>query len=128
MKYFTIQELTKTSTGIKKEPNAEQKANLTTLVTELLDPVREQWGKPIRVNSGYRSLEVNKAVKGAASSQHMTGEAADITTGSITDNKRLFGMIKTDGYVFDQLINENGGQWLHVSYRRGKNRQQVLNL
>ena len=95
-----------------------------------LDPIREAWGNPIAVNSGYRSLALNVAVGGSPSSQHLTGEAADITTGSIGGNKRLFDLIQEIGVDFDQLIDENGYQWIHISCRyNGKgNRKQVLHL
>lgn len=96
---------------------------------ECLDPVRELWGKPIGVNSGYRSPALNAAVGGAAASQHMKGEAADITTGSVADNLRLFERIAASAIPFDQLIDENRGRWIHISYRAdGKNRRQVLHL
>ena len=86
-------------------------------------------GKPIGVNSGYRSPALNAAVGGAAASQHMKGEAADITTGSVADNLRLFERIAASAIPFDQLIDENRGRWIHISYRAdGKNRRQVLHL
>jgi hypothetical protein len=128
MKYFTIKELTTTGTGMPNMPGATETDNLTNLVDKLLDPVRERWGKPIRVNSGFRSLSVNLAVGGAATSQHLKGEAADITTGNKADNKKLFELIKS-GHTFDQLIDESDYTWLHVSLKRsGVNRKQVLHL
>ncbi|MDR0692348.1 MAG: peptidase M15, partial [Prevotellaceae bacterium] len=109
-------------------PGTVETENLTNLVDKLLDPVREQWGKPIRVNSGYRSMAINMAVGGAATSQHLKGEAADITAGSKEENKKLFELIKS-GYVFDQLIDETDYTWLHVSLKRnGVNRKQILHL
>jgi uncharacterized protein YcbK (DUF882 family) len=105
MKHFTIKELTKTNTGLDNTPSKEITDNLTYLVDNLLDKVREEYGNPITVNSGYRSPEVNKAVGGAKTSQHLTGCAADITTGSKSGNERLFNIIKQ--YEFDQLINEH---------------------
>ena len=77
MKYFTINELTKTSTGISNIPNAEQIANLTYLVENLLDKAREELAMPITVTSGYRSEAVNRRVGGVYNSQHTKGEAAD---------------------------------------------------
>ena len=75
-----------------------------------------------------RSID-NAAVGGAAASQHMKGEAADITTGSVADNLRLFERIAASAIPFDQLIDENRGRWIHISYRAdGKNRRQVLHL
>ncbi len=132
MKYFTIEELTKSATAtrlkIDNTPTAEVVKNLTALVDNTLDPLREIYGKPIRVTSGYRCPRLNKAVGGVANSQHLTGQAADLCQGSREENRRLF--VYLEQYcVFDQLLWENGGQWLHVSYRAdGKNRQQVKHL
>lgn len=129
-KYFTIDELCKSDTakkkGINNTPTAEIKQKLEVLIDELLDPVREAWGKPIRVNSGYRCAKLNKAVGGVANSQHMKGEAADLNAGSVALNKQLFELIRTR-YEYDQLIDEANYAWVHVSYVR-KNRKQVLHL
>ena len=129
-KYFTIDELCKSDTakkkGIDNTPTAEIKQKLEVLIDELLDPVREAWGKPIRVNSGYRCPKLNKAVGGVSNSQHMKGEAADLNAGSVSLNKQLFELIRTR-YEYDQLIDEANYAWVHVSYVR-KNRKQVLHL
>ena len=102
------------------------------LIEQLLDPIRAAWGGPITVNSGYRSPELNKKVGGVSNSQHLKGEAADITVGSAEDNKRLFDKIvelqKAGKIAFDQLIDESNYAWVHVSYRSGKNRDQILHL
>lgn len=131
MKYFTISELCKsntaTSRGIDNTPTQSIVSNLTNLVTKILDPLREQYGKPITVNSGYRSPRLNEAVGGSSTSQHVYGQAADITGGSVTENKKLFNLIVSMGLPFDQLINENNYKWVHVSYS-GKNRRQKLAL
>ena len=82
MKHFTIKELAHSDTalakGIDNFPTAEAISNLTKLVDNVLDPLREKYGKPIRVSSGYRSAILNRSVNGATSSQHRLGEAADI--------------------------------------------------
>ena len=85
------------------------------------------YGKPIVVTSGYRSKAVNNSVNGATSSQHALGEAADISIGSKEENKKLFNLIK-DNLPFDQLINEYDYSWVHVSYREGRLRKQILNI
>ena len=127
-KNFTLPELTTTGTGIKNQPNHQQTAALTTLCTKVLQPARDMYGKPIRVNSGFRSSAVNKAVGGARNSQHTRGEAADITVFSKEENKKLFELIR-DNFSFDQLINERNYSWIHVSYRSEEtNRGQVLKL
>lgn len=128
MKYFTINELTKTSTGISNIPNAEQVANLIYLVENLLDKAREELAMPITVTSGYRSEAVNRRVGGVATSQHTKGEAVDLVCG---DNAKLFNILKKMN--FDQLIWEKGNNiqpaWVHVSLKRiGINRKQVIRL
>lgn len=131
MKYFTIKELSHSDTalakGIDNYPTAEAISNLTRLVNNVLDPLREKYGKPIRVSSGYRSAILNRSVNGATSSQHRLGEAADITVGSKEGNKTLFEIIKSE-LPFDQLIDEKDFSWVHVSFREGRNRKQVLKL
>lgn len=131
MKYFTIQELCKSTTarvkGIDNSPNSEIVNNLTKLVENILDPLRERYGKPIHVNSGYRCPELNKAVNGSKTSQHMKGLAADITVGSPKKNKVIFDLIRELNLPFDQLIDEKNLSWVHVSYS-DKPRKQVLYL
>ena len=95
--------------------------NVKALVSEVLDPVREKLGMPIVVNSGYRCEKHNKDVGGVRNSQHLRGEAADVTC---SDLKRLKALIIENG-KFDQLITYP--TFLHVSYKRtGGNRHQVL--
>lgn len=98
MKYFSINELSKSNTAIARKldntPSKEVITNLESLVDNVLDPLREMYGKPIIVTSGYRSPEVNRSVNGATSSQHVRGEAADITVGTKEGNKELFDIIK----------------------------------
>ena len=129
MKYFTIKELSHSDTALAKGndnfPTAEAISNLTKLVDNVLDPLREKYGKPIRVSSGYRSAILNRSVNGATSSQHRLGEAADITVGE--ENRKLFEIIKSE-LPFDQLIDEKDFSWVHVSFREGRNRKQVLKL
>jgi len=91
------------------------------------EPMRKWYGKPLKVNSFFRSKEVNKAVGGASTSQHLFGEAIDLTTGSIEDNVKLFEWAKSN-LTYDQIILENNGVWVHISYRSGRNRQQVLRI
>lgn len=133
MKYFTIRELTRSVTASNKAidntPDETVKGNLAALVEKILDPLRERWGAPIIVSSGYRCPKLNRAVGGAKTSQHMTGQAADIRTVSDTveDNKKLFNLIIKMGLPFDQLINEYNYNWIHVSYGP-RNRRQVLHI
>lgn len=132
MKYFTIGELCASSTadarGIKNTPMLQEAGNLKALADNVLDPVREWYGKPIYVNSGYRCPQLNRMVGGKPTSQHIKGEAADITAGSKEENRKLFDYIKRN-LTFDQLIDEKNFSWVHVSFKRnGENRSQVLSL
>lgn len=121
-KYFTLEELTVTNSSHDNTPNRSQILSLSELVENVLDPVREKIGIPIKINSGFRSIAVNNAIGGAKTSQHTKGEAADL---DCSDNKLLFEIIK-DNFVFDQLINENNYSWIHVSYKSQGNRGDVL--
>ena len=116
------------SMRINNTPDLETIERIDALMEQCLDKVREMWGKPIGVNSGYRSSELNRAVCGAKNSQHMRGEAADITTGSKENNRKLFDLIVASDIPFDQLIDESGYRWLHISYCKSDNRKQVLHL
>lgn len=129
--FFTIDELCQSDTAerynIDNTPTPEAKENLQALIDNVLNPVRKSYGSYIKVNSGYRCSKLNAKVGGVASSQHTTGEAADITGGSIANNKKIFQAIAELG-VYDQLIWEKGGKWVHVSYKRsGNNRLAMLN-
>lgn len=131
MKYFTIKELSESSTakslGIDNTPTPEAEANLTALVEAVLDPLRERYGHPIYVNSGYRCPRLNKAVGGAKTSQHMTGEAADIYVADAKGRAELFSILYSL-LPYDQLIWERGDDeapaWIHVSYRESNNRRE----
>jgi uncharacterized protein YcbK (DUF882 family) len=130
MKYFSISELLKSDTAIKNKlwngAPKEAEENLRALVDEVLDPLREAYGRPIRVNSGYRCPKLNTLVGGTPNSQHMRGEAADIqpVVGNEADLPELARILIENG-KFDQLILYP--TFIHVSYRKlGWNRKQVL--
>ena len=107
-------------------PTAEHIENFKILAAKVFEPIREHFGVPIRISSGYRSAELNKCVNGSATSQHSTGEAIDIDQDQTTiTNKQVFEYIK-DNLAFDQLINEFNYAWVHVSYKaNGKQRGEV---
>lgn len=119
--------------GIANMPTEAHIANLKLLAEKVFEPIRNNFRCPIHISSGYRSAELNKAVGGAATSQHSSGEAIDIdmdgSPNGVT-NKMVFDYIKK--YLeFDQLIWEFGSaenpDWVHVSYEStGKQRKQVL--
>ena len=118
--------------GISNMPTDEHIENLKVLAKNIFQPIRDHFKKPIRVSSGYRSKELNNALKGAsATSQHMTGEALDIDNdGTSVSNLEIFQFIK-DNLDFDTLIWEYGNDespaWVHISYRNGRpQRNRVL--
>lgn len=130
--HFNLEEFIDSPTavrhGISNEPTQTVINNICGLVEQVLEPARRKWGAPIFVNSGYRCNALNTVVGGAKKSQHLTGQAADITTGSRDKNKILFNIIK-HYFPFDQLINESDYAWIHVSFSLyGNNRHQVLDL
>jgi hypothetical protein len=116
-----------TNYGINNSMNSGQLAKAMALAINCFEPIREHLGKPIRVNSGYRSTAVNKRIGGALTSQHSLGEAIDLDL----HDRDLFEWI-IDNVVYDQLIYEAGNDteasWFHISYREGHNRKQVLRM
>lgn len=138
-KYFTIEELTQSETaerlGIDNTPNEKQKVNMRLLILEILDPLREEFGKEIIVNSGFRCEELNIAVAGALNSHHKCKNgyaAADITAVNKRDNKRLFELVQEMNLPFCQLIWEQGNEeypeWVHISYNTKDIRKEVKYL
>jgi zinc D-Ala-D-Ala carboxypeptidase len=113
--------------GISNMPTSEHIENFKILAAKVFEPIREHFGVPIRISSGYRSAELNKCVNGSATSQHSSGEAIDIDQDYTTiTNKQVFDYIR-DNLTFDQLINEFDYAWVHVSYKaNGKQRGEVL--
>ena len=125
--HFTLEELTHTTTGLDNKQLSPELDNLKKLAINILEPLRLLYGKPIHVNSGYRSPLVNRKVKGAVHSDHLGGYAADITGGSTEENEKLFNLIR-DNFKFKQLINEYDFKWVHVSYKEGNNKGQILKM
>ena len=135
--HLSLAEVTKSDTakrrGISNMPTEAHLANFKLLAENIFEPIRKHFAKPIFISSGYRSAELNKAIGGASSSQHCSGEAIDIDMdgrpGGVT-NKMVFDFIK-ENLNFDQLIWEFGTDtnpdWVHVSYEStGKQRKQIL--
>jgi zinc D-Ala-D-Ala carboxypeptidase len=133
---FSLAELTRseaaTRKGVDNTPTPEAIENLRALCEKVLQPLRDAMGQPMRVNSAYRGPAANTAVGGSKTSQHMSGEAADIEFDGV-DNKLLAKKIVELKLPFDQIILEfykdgdpNSG-WVHVSHKRGgKQRGEVL--
>lgn len=95
------------------------------LVREVLEPLRQLYGKPMHVNSGYRCPALNKAVGGVATSQHTKGEAADIKTGSSAESRRLAVLLKSSKLPFDQIGLY--GTFVHISHKaNGRQRGSVF--
>lgn len=132
-KNLTLEEVTRSSTADRlhirnDNMSNETLENLKAIASNVFQPARDILG-PIRISSGYRSPELNKAIGGAQNSQHSVGEALDLQ-GINTSNSELFHFIK-DNLIFDQLIWEFGSNsnpdWVHVSYKRsGSNRKSVI--
>lgn len=135
-KYVSLAEVTRSDTakrkGIDNSPTAEHLENLKVISEEVFDKVREYFGVPIFISSGYRSAALNKAIGGSSTSDHNNGRALDLDQdghGNGVTNADVFNYIK-DHLDFDQLIWEFGTaknpDWVHVGYRKGENRKQVL--
>lgn len=124
---FTFDELTTTSSGkhqVENKREAEKPEHLvalTRLCCEVLQPLRLAYGKPLTVNSGFRSLSLNTSIGGSKTSQHLLGQAADITTGCPTANKALWNLARelarSKQIKIGQLILEipNNKSWIHIS-------------
>jgi len=130
-KNFVLSEITRSNTakrlGIDNEPTKKDLENLQRIVTNLLQPLRNHLG-PIRISSGYRSKELNRAIGGSNKSQHSKGEAVDIQfwkEGQMC-NKEVYDWIIDNAIEFDQMINEFDFSWIHISLKKSKNRREVL--
>ncbi len=133
-KNFSLAELTKSETALRFDmentPGAVEIANLTDLAGKVLQPVRDHFGKGVKVNSGFRHPEVNAKVGGSKTSDHCKGQAADIEIPGVP-NAELAEWIK-DNLEFRQLILEfytpgiPDSGWVHVSFVDGDNKKQVM--
>ena len=131
---FSLKELTVSDTatrlGLDNTPNETVIANLKTLAEKILQPVREHYGKSVKVNSGYRAPEVNAAVGGSKTSDHCKGQAADIEINGVA-NGDLAKYI-AENFKFTQVILEFYTQgipdsgWVHVSYDSNDLKCQTL--
>ena len=132
-KHITYLEATHSDTakakGIANIPNEVQLASMRLVAEKCFEPLREWYGKPIRINSFFRSVELNKAVKGSKTSDHVKGMAIDLDAGSNAENLKLFNWLK-DNVEFTQLIHEygdkSGPEWVHVSYDPNNLKTQLL--
>lgn len=117
--------------GIDNTPNDVQKRNLARLADEL-DKIRQSYGAPIRVTSGFRSEALNTALGGSRTSAHMSGLAADLDVGGKAENTRLYNIIlamhKRGDIQFDQLINEYDMSWVHIGFTNATPRGQAFKI
>ncbi len=131
---FTLNELTQSETALRKgldnAPTQDVISALQTLAVNVLQPVREHYGRGVKVNSGYRSPEVNASVGGSKTSDHCKGQAADIEIPGVA-NKELALYIR-DNLEYTQLILEAYTEgvpdsgWVHVSYDPTNLKKQVM--
>tara|TARA_R110002012_G_scaffold12560_5_gene55755 strand:- start:75 stop:542 length:468 start_codon:yes stop_codon:yes gene_type:complete len=130
-KNFVLSEIIRSNTAkrlnIDNEPSKKHLENIQRLITNLIQPMRDELG-PIRITSGYRNPNLNRAIGGSSKSQHCKGEALDLQfwkDGQMC-NKEIFDWIIESGLEFDQMINEFDYSWIHLSLRKKENRKSVL--
>ncbi len=130
-KNFVLSEIIRSNTakrlGIKNEPTKKHMEGIQRIITNLVQPMRDSLG-PIRISSGYRNPELNRAIGGSSSSQHCKGEALDLQfwqNGKMM-NKLIYEWVLDSGLEFDQMINEFDFAWIHISLKKNKNRKDVL--
>jgi hypothetical protein len=130
-KNFNLTELISSETALRKKidntPSRDVILTLLSLVLNVLQPLRDKYGKPINITSGYRSTKLNSAIGGAKNSQHCLGQAVDFTVPK-EDYKEVVSILQT--LFVDQLIwefgNEDAPDWIHVSFNISKNRNEYL--
>ena len=127
---FKISELIYSDTAnrlkINNMPDINSLDCMLYLICDCLQPIRDKLGKPMIITSGFRCYQLNKAIGGAINSQHTKGQAADFHVNGMSISDVIDFIVKS-GVPFDQLLNEHN-QWIHISYRKGNNRRQILNL
>ena len=135
-KNFSLKEFTKSNTatrlGLDNEPTLEHIDNLISLCVNVLQPLRDALGLPIKLTSGYRSYALNKAINGSQKSDHSFGRAADVELyiDGVEDNAKLYNTIKELNLPFYQIIwefgNDSQPSWVHIAYREDNVKRQCL--
>lgn len=134
MRYFKFIEMIRSSKGdefgIDNFPNQCDIIDNIIFTMECLDNIREQYGKPLYISSGYRCDELNRKVGGVKTSQHTKGQATDINLGSVEMNRDFFNWCCANikNLPIDQLIDESHYSWVHLSFTKECQRHQVLHL
>ena len=129
---FTMSELLKSEVAekynISNIPDKKSLDNMLILICECLQPIRNYINKSMIISSGYRSPRLNghPLINGSPTSQHVTGQAVDFTVKGLTP-KQVIEKVIASGVEYDQIINEHN-IWTHISYNKGKNRKQVLEI
>ena len=113
--------------SITNEPTPEILKAMRNVASKCFEPVRVWYNKPIRINSFYRCTLLNNALGGSKTSQHVKGEAIDMSAGSKEENKELYNWLK-DNVEYDQLINEYDYSWVHISLKESDNRNQTFKI
>ncbi len=129
--HISFKEATQSPTAIRyninNTPDEATLKRMTTVANKCFEPLREWYGKPIKINSFYRCPELNTKVGGSKTSEHVLGQAIDIDTDSVEENKKLFDWCKKN-LQFNQLIWEYDGAWIHISYKESGNKNQILEI
>lgn len=134
MKYFKFYEMIRSSKAeelnIDNWPKDADIMDNLIFTMQCLDDIREQYGLPLYISSGYRCDELNKKVGGVKTSQHTKGQAADIQLGSVEKNRAFFNWCQCNinDLPIDQLIDESNYSWVHCSFKKDGGRKQVLHL
>lgn len=117
-KNFTLEEMTRTNTGLPNTPTTEEEKKLLWMATYVLQPIRDEWGR-LYTTSGFRSFDVNFKVGGHIRSQHKDAEATDFQSKE-ANIKEVFNWIRKSGIKYGQLIYEKRGktEWIHISMPR----------
>lgn len=134
-KHITYEEATQSPTalryGIKNVPNETELSNMRRVAEKCFEPLREWYGKPIKINSFFRCDQLNTLVGGSKTSQHVFGQAIDMSAIDKKENAILYNWC-LNNLEFDQLIWEYGDDlsplWIHISYKKEGNRKQVLRI
>lgn len=125
---FTLEEFITSDTAklknIDNTPSKEVISNLNLLCSNILEPLRTLLNKPLYISSGYRCLELNTAIGGSKTSQHMEGKAADLKCKGLS-TEDLFKFIINSNLKFDQVIQEFN-RWVHISWNSDNNRNEKL--